>query len=826
MMKNKLLAVTLAVLLFSGSAVPQALYPASATVYAEETGYSEVSDGILTYHVYSDHAEVAACELPDFANVAVPASIKDVPVTVIGENAFYDVFRVTRIRLPETITVIGDYAFASCGNMTAVNIPDSVTEIGDSAFYNCSGLTELTIPDSVTKIGSKPFYGCHSLTSVALPDTVTRIGDAWFYDCPKLEAITLPDSVTEIGASAFVSCSSLTSVTIPASVGRINDYAFSRCTALAEVAFSPSAALTYIGDHAFSSCESLASIELPASVAHLGDQAFGDCTALEAFTLPASLRELGENVFERCTALAACKVDPKNAYFTDVNGVLFTKDRKELCVYPPARPGESKSDTNCESYRVPYGTERIGAHAFQYACTLVDVWVPATVSYIGKEAFYNCRYMLSLSVVDPDCVFEEGTRWTICNSGGEFNGIVYGHEGSTTQSFAQEIGLNFGPLRETPIRMTEGDLSFDVYPDHAELCDCSEDVQGEVTVPAMVYDVPVTKLAFPSFSNSTGITAVNLPGTLKEIGFCAFEGCTGLTAIELPDSVTMLDEYSFSGCTALTSVKLSGAITAIPDRCFQGCGFKEFTIPDTITSIGLGAFAECGELTSLTIPESVTSIGDVAFIQTGLTSVTIPGSVKELGEAAFMGCADLTSADLPYGLKSVSKGLFSGCTSLEAITIPGTVTSIEKGAFNTCSSLTAVTIPRSVETVGEGAFSSCRSLKSVTVLSPDCEIYDTEDTIAYYLMTTIRGYEGSTAQAYAQKYHLTFEVVSAPETVVGDINDDGMFSIADIILLQKWLLAVPDTYLANWKAADFYVDDKLDVFDLCMMKRALISNET
>lgn len=56
----------------------------------------------------------------------------------------------------------------------------------------------------------------------------------------------------------------------------------------------------------------------------------------------------------------------------------------------------------------------------------------------------------------------------------------------------------------------------------------------------------------------------------------------------------------------------------------------------------------------------------------------------------------------------------------------------------------------------------------------------------------------------------------------GDVNSDGVFSVADVILLQKWLLSVPDTHLANWKAADFCEDGKLDVFDLCLMKRDLL----
>ncbi len=38
--------------------------------------------------------------------------------------------------------------------------------------------------------------------------------------------------------------------------------------------------------------------------------------------------------------------------------------------------------------------------------------------------------------------------------------------------------------------------------------------------------------------------------------------------------------------------------------------------------------------------------------------------------------------------------------------------------------------------------------------------------------------------------------------IAGDCNNDGAFNISDVVLLQKWLLAVPDTHFENWKAAD------------------------
>ncbi len=65
-------------------------------------------------------------------------------------------------------------------------------------------------------------------------------------------------------------------------------------------------------------------------------------------------------------------------------------------------------------------------------------------------------------------------------------------------------------------------------------------------------------------------------------------------------------------------------------------------------------------------------------------------------------------------------------------------------------------------------------------------------------------------------------VVEYTEPVVGDVNADGSFSVADVVTLQKWLLVVPNVELADWKAADVCEDNVLNVFDLCLMKRMLI----
>lgn len=60
------------------------------------------------------------------------------------------------------------------------------------------------------------------------------------------------------------------------------------------------------------------------------------------------------------------------------------------------------------------------------------------------------------------------------------------------------------------------------------------------------------------------------------------------------------------------------------------------------------------------------------------------------------------------------------------------------------------------------------------------------------------------------------------KSLIGDVNADGEFNIADAVILQKWILAMPDISLLDWKSGDLCEDNRLDVFDLCLMKRMLV----
>ena len=67
-----------------------------------------------------------------------------------------------------------------------------------------------------------------------------------------------------------------------------------------------------------------------------------------------------------------------------------------------------------------------------------------------------------------------------------------------------------------------------------------------------------------------------------------------------------------------------------------------------------------------------------------------------------------------------------------------------------------------------------------------------------------------------------YPIFNWQNSVVGDCNNDGVFTIADIVMVQKWLLN-DGTMLDNWKAADLYGDNVINVFDLVLMKQMIVN---
>ena len=158
--------------------------------------------------------------------IIIPEEYNGLPVTSIGESAFYSKRTITSITLPNTITSVGFSAFKYCAELTSLVIPDSVTSIGSAILADCTKLESVTIPFVGPNAENSKNYHfgyifgtpkrTNSLTN-SIPKSLktvvitggTRVALESFADCRYITSISLPGTVTDIGYEAFEFASSL-----------------------------------------------------------------------------------------------------------------------------------------------------------------------------------------------------------------------------------------------------------------------------------------------------------------------------------------------------------------------------------------------------------------------------------------------------------------------------------------------------------------------------------------------------------------------------------------------------------------------------------------
>lgn len=107
------------------------------------------------------------------------------------------------------------------------------------------------------------------------------------------------------------------------------------------------------------------------------------------------------------------------------------------------------------------------------------------------------------------------------------------------------------------------------------------------------------------------------------------------------------------------------------------------------------------------------------------------------------------------------------------------------------------------------------AIDSLTAYDPHC-------SYSFDIRTNLGYYDDPEFEVISEEPYRTNVYCRLKWHTIGDVNGDKKFSIADIVLLQKWLFGEPDVVFADWRAADFYQDGQLDARDLTMMKRKLM----
>ena len=196
-----------------------------------------------------------------------------------------------------------------------------------------------------------------------------------------------PSKPTSTILSPFTGNKDILKVVFHPGVTHIGDWAFQSCTNMKTAEFYGD--MLSIGNWAFIGA-GLTSLNLPESLQIVGTGAFEQCERLEYVIVPdqADLGVAGRT-FLYCYGLTQFVVSGSNARYTERNGVLFSKDMKELIAWPAGKAGE---------YEIPDGVQEIWDYAFCCAQQLSAVTLPDSVQTIGYAAFERCPTLTEITI--------------------------------------------------------------------------------------------------------------------------------------------------------------------------------------------------------------------------------------------------------------------------------------------------------------------------------------------------------------------------------------------------------------------------------------------
>ena len=261
--------------------------------------------------------------------------------------------------------------------------------------------TDLIVPDeidgkTVTEIAQKAI-GQTSLHTISLPKTLTYIGDSDFSHAKNLTSIEVRDS--EYGKTRFWTDEN---GVLYGYVDHHTDVDQTTYDKYLELLCYPSAKIeksytvddkvTAIAGSAFSNCFYLEKINLGNGVRKLGVAAFKNCMSIQSITIPKNVQKIGYNVAYFCDKLAAYHVDEQNENYCDIDGVLYTKDKSKLVIYPKAKK------LTDQIYTVDPACKEIEGMAFGYAAGLKEIKLPDGLTTIGRYVFLCCEQLEKLQI--------------------------------------------------------------------------------------------------------------------------------------------------------------------------------------------------------------------------------------------------------------------------------------------------------------------------------------------------------------------------------------------------------------------------------------------
>ena len=251
-----------------------------------------------------------------------------------------------------------------------------------------------------------------------------------------------------------------------------------------------------------------------------------------------------------------------------------------------------------------------GQLAFAYCSELEEIILPSTLYEIQNGAFWDCckietiripASMVSLSegafsgndsmkefMVDEDCSYYRSVDGMLCNkSGTTLYDFPAAREGEfVIPSEIKTIYIN---------SFSHTHLSKLTIPSTIENIKSTLTTygvaRGSETLETVVWETAAS-LPTEAFEGCRKLTSITITEGVSSIGYGAFQS-TGITEMELPSSVKNIGSYAFDGCKKLKHISIPTSVQKIYSKTFTDCfALEDITIQFTTSEMFMGEMAE------------------------------------------------------------------------------------------------------------------------------------------------------------------------------------------------------------------------------------------
>ena len=577
---------------------------------------------------------------------------------------------------------IGDYAFKGCSALTTIKL-NSSTSLGirTEAFANCTSLTTLNLPSNVYDIYGSAVNGCSNLKTITV-STLNKYlcdvnGIVYSKDktklvrCPPGHNTTIfnhssfPSTLKEIGFEAFATCKKIQMIHIPYGVKSIR-MCFQECTGLTTLQIPSS--VTDFGYGTFGFIPNLTYLYCNLSTPPSG-MPYGPYSSAPRLTL--YVPDEAIEAYKKATYWSTWKYIKGGAYDVTTNDAMQTlrytihSNKAEtingnsyagraMLVYAPDPTVYSQTYAvpdhvtlaNGKKYAVTAinsnvcsggmrasatltlgaNVDSIFSNAFQGKTMLTGLKLNSNLTYIGVNAFYNCRIANDLALPYGFKKLSSGAFYN--NSFKRFlipgSLISMGHTCLARNNYLEELVIN-DPYwaKSTSWDLTKIPTSCKLYvPVGSVEAYKNNEKWGKLKVMAGSYDFtynnadPNKTIYHMTVTSGTPLTVdgVTYAGKAKYVYHPANMTLDSPTAFDCTNSeidmtnggskkylMTEFGDSALIWCEQLTNVRVDRMehLERIGNSAFRGTNITQFTVPASCSHIGNMAFSACYKLSEL-----------------------------------------------------------------------------------------------------------------------------------------------------------------------------------------------------------------------------------